>query len=100
MLIIPLVPGKNQTLKVVLTGQLCQINLYENSTGVYIDLYVNAVLIRSSVLCLNLVEMISEEYLGFVGRLRFNDTLGLSDPTINLVGTRYQLQYLEPGIDY
>lgn len=100
MLIIPLVPGKNQTLSVVLANQLCRIDVYGNSEGVFLDLYIDNTIVRSSVLCLNQVQMITEEYLGFDGRLMFQDTQGSSDPEISGIGDRYQLRYLESGIDF
>ena len=100
MKIIPLTPGQNQTLKVILADQLCKISIYENSTGLYLDLTVNANVIRTSVLCLNKVQMIKESYLGFIGRLMFFDTEGNSDPVSSGLGTRYELRYLEKGIDF
>lgn len=100
MLTIPLSKGINQTFSVVLDGQLCKINIYENSTGLYLDLYKDAVLIKESVLCLNKVHMISENYHGFSGRLMFEDTKGNSDPVLSDLGDRYQLRYLLPLIDY
>lgn len=97
---IPLTPGQNQTLKVILSDQLCKITVYENSTGLYLDLTVNANIIRNSVLCLDRAQMITDDYLGFIGRLMFVDTEGTSDPVSSGLGVRYQLQYLEPGIDF
>lgn len=100
MKIIPLTPGQNQTLKAILSDQLCKITLYENSTGLYMDLSVNANVIRTSLLCLDRVQMITDDYLNFIGRLMFVDTEGASDPVSSGLGMRYQLQYLEPGIDF
>ena len=100
MLTIPLSNGINQTFKVVLDNQLCKINIYENSTGLYLDLYKNAVLIRQSVLCLDRVQMITESYHNFSGRLMFEDTQGTQDPQLDGLGSRYQLRYLQPSIDF
>lgn len=100
MRVIPLTPGQNQTLKAILSDQLCKITLYENSTGLYMDLTVNAVVIRTGLLCLDRVQMITDDYLGFIGRLMFADTEGFTDPVASGLGLRYQLQYLEPGIDF
>ncbi len=97
---IPLTPGQNQTLKVILSDQICKLTVYENSMGVYLDLSVNAVVVRNSVLCLDRVEMIADDYLGFIGRLMFVDTEGTNDPASSGLGLRYQLHYLEQGIDF
>lgn len=93
MLTIPL-SNKNQDLKVVLSSQVCRIIIYQNSTGMYLDLYVNGILIRESVLCLNKQPMITESYLGFIGKLMFEDTHGNLDPEISQLGTRFKLRYL------
>ena len=96
MLAIPLQPGNNQSVSVLLGGQQCRINVYEKSTGVYLDLYVNGMVVAVSVLCLNNVPMMSDQYLGFVGTLMFYDTQGTADPVASGFGSRYQLQYLVP----
>jgi hypothetical protein len=100
MLSIPLQPNKNQSLVVSLAGQTCRIVVYENSTGVYVDLYVNDAAIRIGQIALNLVPMFVYEYLGFNGRLMFFDTLGTDNPTASGFGGRFQFLYLEKGIDY
>jgi hypothetical protein len=100
MLTIPLTAGKNQSLKVPIGDQLLTIVIYQNSTGVYMDLYINDALVRESMLCLNLAPMVVEAYHGLNGRLMFEDTQGSNDPDYLGFGGRYQLRFLEPGIDY
>ena len=87
----------SQVIKVSLpSGQNCVIALYEKSTGLYIDLTVNNVVLLTGVLCLNRVLLVRQAYLGFVGDLAFIDLLGLTDPVYSGLGTRYQLTYLTP----
>lgn len=100
MRIIPLTAGQNQKLNVFLNNQQCTIKIVQKNTGLFFDLYVNGLAIKTGVICLNLVNLIEEDYLGFVGRIRFSDLQGSSDPVSDGLGIRYQLQYLEPGIDY
>jgi len=100
MLTIPLTAGENQDFKVVLAGQLCRIQVYENSTGLYMDLTINSIPVRYSQLCVDRIPMFTSEYLGFIGRLMFEDTQGKSDPTLDGLGSRYQLHYLQAGIDF
>jgi len=104
MQLIPLQPVPNQTISVVLAAQACTIKIYQRSTGLYVDLYVNNVLIIGGVLGLNLVKIVRDAYLGFIGDLGFCDTqaptladgsIAYSDPDYTGLGGRYQLVYLE-----
>lgn len=96
MKIIPLVATPSQTLTAILSGQNCKINVYEKTTGVYLDLYINNTTpIITCVLCLDRVRVVRETYQGFIGDLAFVDTQGTSDPTNSGFGTRFLLTYLE-----
>jgi hypothetical protein len=95
MQIIPIKDVYSQVFSVSLANQPCQIELYQTSTGLYCDLYVNNALIIGGVICQNLNRIVRDLYLGFVGDLMFNDTQGTSDPSSPGLGTRYQLCYLE-----
>jgi len=97
MLTIPLAENKNQELTVILNGQACKIIIYENSTGLYLDLWKNGIVVRTSILCLDRVKMLTGSYHGFIGKLMFEDTQGRSEPTVAELGSRYQLRYLFPG---
>ncbi|MFL9904279.1 hypothetical protein PQR71_40180 [Paraburkholderia fungorum] len=95
MLTIPIADTYSQTFSVQLAGQNCTLNVYQKSTGLYIDLYVAGSLIIGGVVCQNLNRIVRDVYLGFVGDLCFYDTQGMNDPSSPGLGTRYQLIYLE-----
>ena len=60
MLIVPLVPVASQSVNVVLAGQPCTINVYAKSTGMFLDLLVNDVLIIAGVVCLDGVRIVRD----------------------------------------
>lgn len=91
---IPLTAVPSQSFTIQLGGQNCAINLYQLSTGLFFDLSANGNDIVNTMICLNLVGLIREEYLGFQGQLVFLDTEGTSDPTYDGLGTRYHLVYI------
>jgi hypothetical protein len=95
MLTIPLQATPSQSLSVLLAGQNCQINVYQKSTGMYLDLYVSNSPIITATICLDRVRMVRETYLGFIGDLSFVDTQGASDPVYTGLGSRFVLLYLE-----
>ena len=90
---IPLNPIPSQKFTVQLNNQQCTINVYQKSTGLYFDLSVNNNVIVSTMICLNLVGLIRESYLGFSGQLFFFDTQGTNDPDYTGLGSRYILVY-------
>ena len=91
--LIPLASVPYQTFTVQLGGQNCSINIYQLNTGLFFDLSVDGNDIVNTMICLNLVGLVREAYLGFQGQLAFFDTKGTSDPTYDGLGTRYQLVY-------
>ncbi|WP_313622832.1 phage baseplate plug protein [Achromobacter sp.] len=93
---IPLKRVPAQTLSVMLNGQNCQISVYQKSTGVYLDLWLNNSPIVTSVLCHDRVRLVRSEYLGFLGDLTFVDTQGHADPEYLGFGSRFVLAYMEP----
>lgn len=99
MLIVPLRPVANQTLTVLLAGQNCRVNVYQQDHGLFFDLIVPALLptspVVAGVICRNNNRMVRYAYLGFVGDFKFIDTLGLTDPHYTGLGDRYQMVYLE-----
>lgn len=95
MQIIPLQPIPNQTLSVTLDGQVSQIDCYQTAFGLFLDLYVDNVLIIGSVICENLNRIVRSLYLGFQGDLAFIDNQGSTDPVYTGLGTRYSLAYIE-----
>jgi hypothetical protein len=95
MKIIPIADIYAQNFSVNLNGQACKINIYQKSTGLFIDLLVNDVLIIGGVICQNMNRIVRDGYLGFIGDLVFYDTQGKEDPVSPGLGSRYHLYYLE-----
>jgi hypothetical protein len=93
MLTVPMKPLPSQTLAVTLGGQSCQINIYQKFCGLFLDLYVNGVLIIGGVLCHDANRIVRSAYLGFIGDLAFFDTTGSSDPVSTGLGSRFILVY-------
>jgi len=92
-MIIPINQYANQDLTVMLGGQKCLIVIKQKSTGVFIDVTVNTVLMIQGQLCLDRVPVLFADYRGFVGTLQFEDTQGVSDPVYTGFGTRWILNY-------
>lgn len=94
MLIIPLQPVPNQSVSVLLSDQVCQVNVFQKSWGLFLDLYKNNELVIGGVLCHNLNRIVRSLYLGFSGDLTFIDNQGDTDPVYTGLGDRYSLAYL------
>jgi hypothetical protein len=94
---IPLQPVPSQQLQVVLGGQNCQIAVYLLGKHLFVDLNVNGADISIAVRARDVIPLVPTAYLGFIGNLLFTDTQGLTDPTFDGLGTRYQLVYLTPS---
>ena len=97
MLQIPISATPSQALNIQLGGQPCKINIYQKSTGLFLDLFLNNAPIVTSSLCYDRVKIIRHKYLPFIGDLAFADTQGTNDPYYTGFGTRYVLVYLEAG---
>lgn len=97
MKIIPITADQSQTFGVQLDKQDCNINIYQKSTGLYLDLSVAGTPIINARLCLDRVKLVGLKYLGFSGDLVFIDTQGLSDPTYDGLNSRYLLVYFSEG---
>ena len=95
MQIVPLQAVPNQTVTVNLGGQICQIDVMQKRTGVFLDLYVANALVIAGALCRDRNPVVRSVYLGFVGDLQFFDTEGLDDPSYAGIGSRWLLAYLE-----
>lgn len=94
MLIVPLQPVPNQTVTITLNNQVCQINVYQKQQGLFLDLFVNNILIIGGVICQNLNRIVRSLYLGFKGDLAFIDNMGSTDPYYTGIGQRYSLSYI------
>ena len=98
MLVIPTQAVANQTLEVSLDGQACSITIWSKSTGMFLDLYVNDVLIQGGMLCRQAVRLVRDSYIGFIGDLCWFDTqTPPADPEYTDIGPngRWFLAYLE-----
>jgi len=91
---IPIKAVANQTLVVALNNQNCQLNVYQKSTGIFVDLYKDNALIIAGVLARNLRLIVMGKYLGFSGDLVFFDNQGTRDPEYSGLGDRYSLFYI------
>lgn len=99
--IIPLQAVPNQTLTVTLADQVTQLNIYQTSGGLFIDVLVNNVLIIGGVICENVNRIVRSLYLGFSGDLAFIDNQPdivngqkvYSDPVYTGLGARFSLAY-------
>ena len=94
MLIVPLVAVPSQTLTIQLSNQPCTINIYQLSTGLFADLFVNDSPIITSVIGQDRNRIVRDLYLGFIGDLAFFDTQGTDDPLWTGLGARWILGYL------
>lgn len=85
----------NQSLQVQLGAQACTLNIYQLAYGLFMDVYVNGVLIIGGVACQDVNRIVRDLYLGFVGDLMWVDTQGADDPIYTGLGTRFRLMYLD-----
>lgn len=90
---IPLEPLEAQTVTFSVRGQPVRLFLYDRGGGLYIDVYVNDVLIISGTRCRDSVYIIRDVYHGFNGDLFFFDLLGAEDPHYAGLGKRWVLCY-------
>ena len=91
---IPLQAVANQTLVVQLGGQSVQLNLYQKTSGLFLDVLVNNAYVVAGVICENLNRIVRDAYLGFLGDLVFMDSQGASDPIASGLGAQFLLFYL------
>lgn len=95
MLTIPIAAIPSQTIRTTLAQQDCAINIYQKSTGLFVDLDLGGVRLVSASLARDRVKLVRHGYLGFIGDLVFVDTQGLDDPAYTGLGGRWKLVYLE-----
>ncbi|NTU49330.1 MAG: hypothetical protein HGA87_00280 [Desulfobulbaceae bacterium] len=97
MVTIPLVAEPAQTLNVILGGQNCEISVYQKTTGMFIDLQANGEPVLNARICRNMVNLVTQPYLPFVGTLFFSDSKGTDDPDYTGLGSRFFLIYSFAG---
>ena len=96
MQLIPLTATPNQTLSVQLGTTNYEIQVFQNTTGVYLTLSQKGTVLVASVRCHDRVRIVRDAYIGFSGDLTFFDTQGVSDPDYTGFGERFVLGWLEP----
>jgi len=101
MLIIPLEPVPSQQVSVELNNQSCKINVYQRTTGLFVDLYMDDDLLVGGVLALNSNLIVRFLYLGFVGDLAIVNLHSIFstqvDPSYSGLGSQFVLVYLLPS---
>ena len=97
MLTIPLQPVPNQILTIPLNNQNTQINCYQKSTGLFVDILLNDEIIQSGIIARNQCLMLMNLYLGFSGDFMFIDNEGSCNPWYSGLGGRFTLIYLAPS---
>ena len=90
---IPIKAAPAQTLDTVVAGQYVSISLQSRGGSMYASVWLDKVPVVLERVCLDGVPLVSEAYRGMAGDLYFIDTLGASDPTWELLGTRFVLIY-------
>jgi hypothetical protein len=95
MMEIPVNAVSNQTLSTQLASQAVTLNIYQKSTGVFMDVILNGEQLLGGVICQNLNRIVRNSYFGFVGDFIWIDSEGSDDPSYTGFGTRWTLQYLE-----
>ena len=88
---IPLAPVPSQQVRVTLGTQDCILNVYQKTTGLFMDVLRSTGAVVSGVLCLDRERIIIDAYHGFAGDVAFVDTQGANDPDYTGLGTRYRL---------
>ncbi|GBR71014.1 phage baseplate plug family protein [Gluconobacter kanchanaburiensis] len=92
---IPLAATASQTLNVVLNQQLVRLDVYQRSTGLFMDIWLNDERIVAGAICQNLNPVVHTDYLGLGGDFVFVDTQGSDNPTYDGLGGRYVLTFAE-----
>ena len=93
---IPLKSLPSQEVQILLNGQACQIKVYQKRYGLFVDLYVNSVLVIGGVVAEDRNRIVRDAYLGFSGDLAFFDTQGTNDPDYTGFGGQFAFAYLTP----
>ena len=93
---IPLAPLPSQNFNINLNNQNCEMTVYTETTGLYLDLVLNNETIATARILLDGARVLQDcQYTAFVGDFIMVDTQGEDDPVYTGLGTRWQLVYLE-----
>jgi hypothetical protein len=91
--VIPLQAVPAQTLTCQLMGQNTQINVYQKTTGLFVDVGLDNALIIAGVLAYDRNRIVRDVYRGFSGDIAFWDSQGTDDPYYTGIGIRWFLGY-------
>lgn len=91
--IIPIDPIPNQSFDVDLSDQRCRFDFITKGVFLYMNLIIDEVEKLNGVICLNNVDLIKYDDVGFKGKLYFLDTQGELDPIYYGLGDRWVLIY-------
>lgn len=91
---IPLQAVPSQSLSIVLSGQNCEISVYQKSTGLYFDLWSNNQVICTARLCVNGVAIVRNTSSGFIGEFYFIDNQLNQNPDYLGLGSVFELVYI------
>ncbi len=93
--VIPLNAVAFQSVQVPLSGQQFQLDIQQRSTGLYVTISMNGIMIISGVLCQDRTWIVRRASYGLPGDFTFLDTLGETDPMYSGLGAQYLLFYQE-----
>lgn len=97
MQIIPTQPVPSQNFSITLDGQQMTFNVYQESTGLYLDALLANTPIITGQICEDRELLVQQAYLGFSGDLTWIDTQGTDAPLYTSLGSRWLFVYLEPA---
>lgn len=92
---IPALPVASQSLNVTLSRQNVRLDIFQRSTGLFMNVWLNGTMIVAGAICQDRNWIVRYGYLGLPGDLSFLDTQGEDDPTYDGIGSRYLLIYQE-----
>lgn len=94
-MIIPIEAIPNQKFIVVLGEKECRIELLSRGLNIFMNLTVEDKVIFQGLICLNGVNLLSQDYYPIKGSLYFEDTQGKLDPLYFGLGSRWVLNYVQ-----
>ncbi|MFT8808868.1 hypothetical protein [Gluconobacter sp.] len=91
---VPLSAPASQSLNSVLNQQLVLPDVYQHSTGLFMEVWQNSTRVVADAICQNLNPVIHADYLGLGGDFVFVDKQGSTDPAYDGLGGRYVLTFV------
>lgn len=92
---IPVTSTPSQSLNVIINGTVFRLDIYQRSTGLYMNVWVNGVVVVSGAICQNLNPVVHADYLSLGGDFVWVDMQGSQDPVYSGLGSRYVLTFSE-----